>query len=142
MKTINVLILCTGNSCRSQMAQAILQSLNQNIDVFSAGTVPADHVHPVAIQVMQELGVDIKEFYPKSVDNYLNTSFDYVITVCQEANESCPIFTGNVVNRQHIGFEDPAKAIGDEEQIINKFRKIRDEILRDFFTFNQKYLLK
>ncbi len=132
---MKILILCTGNSCRSQMAQGILQSFDKNIQVFSAGTEPAKIVHPKAVVAMAELGIDISKNYPKNVDEYLNNEWDYVITVCGGANESCPSFTGKVVKRIHIGFEDPAEATGTEEEIFNEFRRIRDQILREFYTF-------
>lgn len=135
---MKILILCTGNSCRSQMAHGILQSFNKEIQVFSAGTNPAEKVHPKAIQVMAELGLDISNHYPKIVDEYLNQEWDYVITVCGGAKETCPMFLGKVKHRIHIGFEDPADTMGTEEEILNEFRKIRDEILRDFFIFYNK----
>ena len=132
---MKILILCTGNSCRSQMAQGILQAFDKNIDVLSAGTNPAEKVHPKAIIMLNELGLDISSQYPKKVDEYLNEEWDFVITVCGGAKETCPVFLGKVKNRVHIGFEDPADATGTEDEIMNVFRKIRDEILRDFFTF-------
>lgn len=135
---MKILILCTGNSCRSQMAHGILQSFDKNIQVFSAGTNPAEKVHPKAIQMLNELGLDISNHYPKKVDEYLNDEWDFVITVCGGAKETCPMFLGKVKNRVHIGFEDPGDVIGSEEEVMNEFRKIRDEILRDFFTFYNK----
>ena len=135
---MKILILCTGNSCRSQMAEGFLKAFDKNLQVFSAGTEPSSEVHPKAIQVMNELGIDLSINYPKPVDEFLNQEFDYVITVCGGAKESCPTFTGHVKNRVHIGFKDPAEATGTEDEIINEFRIIRDEILRDFFTFYTK----
>lgn len=135
---MKILILCTGNSCRSQMAESILQSFSQNIEVFSAGTAPGEQVHPKAVEVMSELGIDLSNYHPKKVDVFLDQSFNYVITVCGGAKESCPMFTGIVKNRIHIGFEDPANASGTEEEILVFFRRIRDEILRDFYTFYNK----
>lgn len=135
---MKILILCTGNSCRSQMAEGILQSFSQEIQVFSAGTAPSQQVHPKAVEVMQELGIDVSQHQPKKVDDFINQSFDYVITVCGGAKESCPMFTGEVKNKIHIGFDDPADATGTEEEILAFFRKIRDEILRDFYTFYNK----
>jgi len=132
---IKILILCTGNSCRSQMAEGFLKTFEENLEVFSAGTDPSDEVHPKAIQVMQELGIDLTKNYPKSVDEFLDQEFDYVITVCGGAKENCPAFMGKVKNRLHIGFEDPADATGTEEEILFEFRKIRDEIKRDFVEF-------
>ena len=101
MKT---LILCTGNSCRSQMAEGYLKSFDNRLEVFSAGTEPGSSVHPRAIQVMQEEGIDLSQNKPKAVSEYLHEEFDYVITVCDDAKESCPVFTGKVKNRLHIGF--------------------------------------
>lgn len=135
---MQILILCTGNSCRSQMAQEILQSFDKDIRVFSAGTNPTQSVHPKAIQVMDELGLDISNHSPKIVYDYLDKEWDYVITVCDEAKETCPFFSGKVKHLVHIGFEDPANATGTEEEIINKFRKIRDKIRIDFYTFYNK----
>ena len=129
---MKVLILCTGNSCRSQMAEGFLKSFDKEWEVFSAGTEPSDKVHPKAIQVMKEIGIDLSDNYPKSVDKFLNNIFDYVITVCGGANESCPTFTGKVKNRLHIGFDDPAEATGTEKEILSEFIKIRDEIQHDF----------
>ncbi len=135
MNRIKILILCTGNSCRSQMAEGFLKSFDPNLEVYSAGTAPAERVHPKAVQVMAEEGIDIRNNYPKSVDQFIDQSFDYVITVCDAAKESCPVFTGNVKHRLHIGFEDPAEATGTEEEILAVFRKVRDEIKRDFRRF-------
>lgn len=136
---MKVIILCTGNSCRSQMAEGFLKQFDQTLEVFSAGTSPANQVHPKAIQVMQEIGIDISKNEPEKVDKYLDQTFDYVVTVCGSAKESCPNFLGNVAHRVHIGFEDPADATGTEEEIIAEFRKIRNEIERDFLSFyNEK----
>lgn len=135
-----ILILCTGNSCRSQIAEGFLKEFDKNLVVFSAGTKPSHEVHPKAIEVMHEIGIDLTENKPESVEVYLNQPFDYVITVCGGAKESCPTFIGNVKNKIHIGFEDPADAIGTEEEITNEFREIRNEIERDFFDFYNKEL--
>lgn len=133
---IRILVLCTGNRCRSQMAQGILQSLDPQLDVHSAGTKPASEVHPLGIKVMAEIGLDISAHYPKNIDQYLGESWDYVITVCGGANESCPMFTGRVGKRLHIGFDDPDAFKGKEEELLNEFRRVRDEIkvkMRDFY---------
>lgn len=135
---MKILILCTGNSCRSQMAEGFLKSFDPELEVYSAGTNPSDAVHPKAIQVMKEVGIDISGGYPKNVDQFLDQSFDYVITVCDNAKETCPVFMGDVKEQLHIGFEDPAEATGTEEEILNEFRKIRDEIKRDFFEFYKR----
>lgn len=137
---MKILVLCTGNSCRSQMAHGFLQSFDQNIEVFSAGIHPAEKVHPTAIRVMAEVGIDISHHTPKSVDHYLNESWDYVITVCGGANESCPMFTGEVRNRLHIGFDDLSEATGTPEFINSEFHRVRDEIKARFYDFYLKEL--
>jgi len=137
---MKILILCTGNSCRSQMAEGFLKAFDTNLEVYSAGTKPSEQVHPNAIQVMAELGVDLSKNQPKTLDTFLEQSFDYVITVCGDAKENCPVFIGEVKQRLHIGFEDPDKVTGSKKQVLNEFRRIRDEILREFFTFYQKKL--
>ena len=130
-----ILILCTGNSCRSQMAEGFLKSFDSELEVYSAGTNPSNQAHPKAIEVMKETDIDISAGYPKGVDQFLDKSFDYVITVCDNARETCPVFLGKVREQLHIGFEDPAEATGSEEEIIAVFRRIRDEIQRDFRKF-------
>ncbi|MBN1398665.1 MAG: arsenate reductase ArsC [Bacteroidetes bacterium] len=130
-----ILIICTGNSCRSQMAEGFLKSFDSSLEVYSAGTKPADKVHPKAIQVMKEVGIDLSKNYPKKVDQYLNDSFDYVITVCDNAKETCPVFFGKVGKQLHIGFEDPAEAKGTEEEVLAVFRRVRDEIKTQFHKF-------
>jgi len=137
-----VLILCTGNSCRSQMAEGFLKSFDSNLTVHSAGTNPSAMVHPNAIQVMNEEGIDLSQNFPKTVDRFLNDPFDYVITVCDNAKETCPVFIGKVGKQLHIGFEDPAEATGTEEEILKKFRTIRDEIKKDFYEFYKKSIRK
>lgn len=132
---LKILILCTGNSCRSQMAQGFLQSFDRNIEVHSEGTFPAYAVNSKAIQVMHEAGIDISNNYPKSVNQYLRDEWDYVITVCDHANETCPVFTGKVKQRLHIGFEDPSTAFGDEDYILSEFRRVRDQIKERFYQF-------
>ncbi|MBN2614311.1 MAG: arsenate reductase ArsC [Bacteroidales bacterium] len=132
---MKILILCTGNSCRSQMAQGFLQSFDHNITVCSAGTEPAAKVSTKAVQVMQELGIDISDHHPKSVNLYLGDTWDFVITVCDDANETCPVFLGQVNRRLHIGFEDPSKATGSEEFIMSEFHRVRDEIRAAFYDF-------
>ena len=131
---MKVLILCTGNSCRSQMAQGFLQSFDKNIDVHSAGTEPAKQVNQTAVKVMNEVGVDISQHKPKLVDIYLKSEWDYVITVCDDAKETCPVFFGKVKHRLHMGFEDPSLATGTDENIMSEFRRIRDEIKKSFYT--------
>ncbi|HPE42987.1 MAG TPA: arsenate reductase ArsC [Bacteroidales bacterium] len=132
---MKILILCTGNSCRSQMAEGFLKSFNPELEVVSAGTNPSSEVHHKAIEVMHESFIDISSNRPKNVEQFLDQAFDYVITVCGGANESCPAFTGDVKQRLHIGFDDPAEATGTEEEILSVFRRVRDEIKNDFFKF-------
>lgn len=132
---MNILILCTGNSCRSQMAHGFLQSFNNTISVFSAGTIPAAKVHPMAVKVMAEVGIDLTQHTPKNVNQYLDRQWDYVITVCGNANENCPAFTGKVRNRLHIGFDDPSKAVGTPELIDGEFHRVRDEIKVRLYEF-------
>src|SRR5437762_9940040 len=134
--TKRILVLCTGNSARSQMAAAFLKSFDPGLDVYSAGTEPAALINPHAIQVMREVGIDISAVHPKSVIQFVGQSFDYVITVCDDADKNCPNFTGKVGKRVHIGFIDPAKATGTEEEVMAMFRKVRDEIKE---KFNQYY---
>ena len=130
-----ILILCTGNSCRSQMAEGFLKAFDDTLKVFSAGTNPSSRVHPKAVQVMQEAGIDISAGYPKDVEQFIDQPFDFVITVCDNARESCPVFTGKVKRRLHIGFDDPAEATGTDDEIYAVFRRVRDEIRRDFNEF-------
>ncbi len=133
---MKILILCTSNSCRSQMAEGFLKHFHPEWEIFSAGTKPSEHVHPMAIRVMAEVGIDISQNIPKSVDLFLDKEFDYVITVCDGAKETCPMFIGKVKNRLHIGFEDPAEAKGTKEEILKVFRKVRDEIKEQFIQLN------
>jgi arsenate reductase len=134
---MKILILCTGNSCRSQMAEGFFRSFSTEIEVFSAGTEPSNQVHPKAVTVMQELGIDLSGHHPQKVDEYLDDSFDFVITVCGHAKENCPVFLGVVKQHLHIGFEDPAEATGTEEEILEDFRRIRDEIRERMQAFLQ-----
>ena len=132
---MRVLILCTGNSCRSQIAHGFLQSFDKSLEVHSAGTNPTSQVNPQAIQVMHEVGIDISTHTPKSVEIYLNDEWDYVISVCGGAYEICPMFVGNVGKRLHIGFEDPSDEDGSDEWIMSEFRRVRDEIMVSFNEF-------
>lgn len=129
---MKILVLCTGNSCRSQMAHGFLQSFDPRLVVCSAGTSPAEKVNPKAVEVMKEVGIDISEHIPNNVENYLGKHWDYVITVCGSANENCPVFIGKIDHRLHIGFEDPSEAIGTPEFINSGFRRIRDKIGKSF----------
>lgn len=123
-----VLILCTGNSCRSQMAEGILRAAARDLlDVHSAGSKPAGDVHPRAIEVMKEIGIDISGHTSKSMEEFLPGRVDIVITVCGHADQACPIFPG-LVKRYHWGFDDPAHATGTEAEVLDAFRKVRDSI--------------
>jgi arsenate reductase (thioredoxin) len=125
---MKVLILCTGNSCRSQMAHGYLQSFDRDLIVCSAGTQASGKLNEIAVQVMMEAGIDISHHTSDSIDNYLEDEWDYVITVCGGANESCPAFYGKVHHRLHIGFDDPSQAKGTPEFIRSEFYRVRDEI--------------
>lgn len=123
-----VLILCTGNSCRSQMAEGILRhEAGDGIDVLSAGSHPSGTVHPKAIAVMQEIGIDLSTHRSKRLDEFLDRKIDTVITVCGEADQVCPAFPGQV-RRYHWGFDDPALAQGTDEEVLEKFREVRNRI--------------
>jgi arsenate reductase (thioredoxin) len=135
---MKILILCTGNSCRSQMAETFMKSFNSELEVYSAGTQLTERVNPFAIKVMLESGLDISNSKTKNVDEFLSQEFDYVITVCDDAKETCPVFFGKVKNRLHIGFDDPAEAKGTEDEILNVFRQIKNEIKEGFFKFYSK----
>ena len=128
MQKPTVLILCTGNSCRSHLAEAILRrAAGDLLDVHSAGSNPAGYVHPKAIAVLQEIGIDISAHTSKHMNAFLDREITTVITVCGNADQACPMFPGQV-NRHHWGFEDPAHAKGTEEEVMNCFRRVRDEI--------------
>jgi arsenate reductase len=130
-----VLFLCTHNSCRSQMAEGLVNhDFAGRLAAFSAGT-EATRVNPGAMAALREVGIDISGHRSKTLDEFAGQAFDYVITLCGDANERCPLFFGGV-KRQHIGFSDPSKATGTEEEIMTEFRRARDEIrarLREFF---------
>lgn len=130
---MKILILCTGNSCRSQMAHGFLQSFDPSIKVYSAGTKASGKLNAQAAEVMKEAGIDISHHTSDSVANYLNEEWDYVVTVCGGANESCPTFSGNVKNRMHIGFDDPSEAKGSPAFIHSEFIRVRDEIKEAFY---------
>ena len=117
------------------MAQGFLQSFDKNITVCSAGTEPASQVNPKAVKVMSDIGIDISNHKPTMVDEYLKDEWDYVFTVCDHANETCPAFIGKVKNRLHIGFEDPSFVTGTEEFIWSEFIRVRDEIKEAFYKF-------
>jgi arsenate reductase len=123
------------------MAEGFLKSFSDQLVVYSAGTAPASRVHPMAIAVMKEAGIDISDSLPKNVDRFLGESFDYVITVCDNARETCPVFFGKVRHRLHMGFDDPAEARGTEEEVLAVFRRVRDEIRDRFHEFYAAKLL-
>ncbi len=129
---MKILILCTGNSCRSQMAHGFMKSFDSRLTVRSAGTHPAQEVNPKAVKVMEKEGIDISDHRPEIVNKYLDENWDYVITVCDDANETCPFFPGEVKHRLHIGFEDPSHATGTDEFIWNEFIRVRNEIKEAF----------
>jgi len=132
---MKVLILCTGNSCRSQMAHGWLQSFDKNLTVCSAGTQASGKLNEKAVKAMAEAGIDISHHTSDSVDKYLKDEWDYVITVCGGANEACPAFIGKVKHRLHIGFDDPSHATGSDEFIRSEFIRVRDEIKDGFYKF-------
>ena len=138
---MKILVLCTGNSCRSQIAEGFLRSFDPRLEVESAGSRPAAQVNPYALRVMEEAGVDISAGRPKNVDQFLSDGIDYVITVCGNAERGCPTFLGEVKHRLHIGFPDPADARGSEEGILAVFRQSRDDIHKRFREFYEKELL-
>jgi arsenate reductase len=135
-----VLILCTGNSCRSQMAEAIVNArLGGTWEAVSAGTKPAGYVHPLAIKALAEIGIE-HAGRSKHADEFRGVDFDVVITVCDDAAENCPVWLGKG-SRVHIGFEDPAKAGGTDEQVLAVFRRVRDEIAEKILKFILNYAI-
>jgi arsenate reductase len=122
------------------MAEGFLESLNNEIEVHSAGTQPAPSVNPYAIRVMREVGIDISHNKTHHVEEFLDEEWDYVITVCGGAKETCPAFIGKVKNRVHIGFDDPAEAKGTDEEVLATFRRVRDEIKVEFQKFYNEHL--
>ncbi len=138
---MKILILCTGNSCRSQMAWGFLQSFDKRLEVYSAGTEPATQVNAKAVQVMKVAGIDISKRTPVHVNTYLDGEWDYVITVCGGANETCPAFLGKVKNRLHIGFDDPSHSTGTDDFIRSEFIRVRDEIKKAFYSLYKEQIL-
>jgi len=130
-----ILILCTGNSCRSHLAEGILKAeLGDRFQIESAGSNPVGYVHPLAIQVMREIGIDISTNRSKHLDEFLNADIETVITVCGHADQACPMFPGPV-NRHHFPFDDPAHATGSEEEKLAAFREVRDGIRAVFGAY-------
>ena len=135
MKHPTILILCTGNSCRSHLAEGILRhALGADYTIASAGSKPAGFVHPLAIKAMAEIGIDISAHHSKHLEEFLNQDIETVITVCGNADQACPMFPGQV-NRHHWGFDDPAHATGTEEEQMLVFRRVRDEIRAVFESY-------
>jgi len=132
---MKVLILCTGNSCRSQMAHGFLKTFDKRIQVESAGTEASGKLNHKAVEVMKEIGIDISDHRSDSVEKYLDQEWDYVITVCGGANENCPAFLGKVKNRLHMGYDDPSHAVGTPEFIQSEYYRVRDEIKEGFTKF-------
>lgn len=131
----SILVLCTGNSCRSHMAEGILRAaLSPRFDVFSAGSKPAGHVHPLAITVMDEIGIDLTSHRSKSMAEFFDCRITTVITVCDRAGEACPRFPGQL-HRYHWSFEDPAHATGSDDEILASFRRVRDQIKSVFEAY-------
>jgi arsenate reductase len=124
------------------MAHGFLRSFDENIEVHSAGTEPAKEVNKKAIKVMSEAGIDISSHYPEYVDKYIHDEWDYVITVCDDARETCPLFTGKVKHRLHMSFEDPSHLTGTEDFILSEFRRVRDLIRDRFYKFYTEKIKK
>lgn len=139
MNKPKVLILCTGNSCRSHMAEGVLRhAAGDLMEVRSAGSKPAGYVHPKAIDALREIGIDISGHSSKHMNDFLNEKIDTVITVCGNADQACPMFPGQV-NRHHWGFDDPAHATGTEAEIMAGFRRVRDQIRLVFEAYAAGY---
>ena len=133
-----ILFLCTGNSCRSQIAEGLAHKMGWQ--AFSAGTKPETKVNPFAVKVMEDIDIDISHHIPESVNEYLKEDFTLIATVCDNARESCPLFTGNFIYTIHYGFNDPAKAIGNHQKIITVYRQLLDEIGAWVEKLNKEYL--
>lgn len=134
MEKKRIIVICTGNSCRSQMAEGFIRHYgNENLDIFSAGTHPS-YVHPLAISVMLEKGIDISSHTSESVNTYVDQPFDFVITVCDSARERCPVFT-NGREKYHWGFDDPTANIDNDITASDSFRKVRDTIGKTILNF-------
>ena len=130
-----VLVLCTGNSCRSHLAEGLLRAASKGrFEVASAGSRPAGYVHPMAVRVMAEIGIDISKHTSKHMNDFLTRKVETVITVCGNADQACPTFPGQL-NRHHWPFEDPAHAIGTDDEVLAVFRRVRDEIRRVFEAY-------
>lgn len=139
---MKILIVCNGNSCRSQMTESFLKKFDPLLEVYSAGLEPLDRVNPLAIKVMKEKGIDISNRYPKPISKFLNQDFDYIVTISDKAQESLPSFNGKVKNHVHLNFEDPSKADGFGESKLEIFRKVRDSIEDHFYHFYKSHLVE
>jgi arsenate reductase (thioredoxin) len=135
---MKILILCTGNSCRSQMAHGFMESFDKRMTIRSAGTEASGKLNEKAVAAMKEIGIDISHHTSDPVDKYLDEEWDYVITVCSGANENCPVFPGKVKHRLHIGFDDPSHVSGTEEYIWSEFIRVREEIIEGFYKLYQE----
>lgn len=138
---MKILVLCTGNSCRSQMAEGFLRSFDDRLEVYSAGTEASGKINQMAVKAMAEIGVDISEHSSDPVKKYLNEAWDYVITVCGGANENCPAFNGKVKHRLHMGFDDPSFAVGSDEFVWSEYLRVRDEIKNGFEKLYEEKLI-
>jgi arsenate reductase (thioredoxin) len=132
---MKALIICSGNTCRSQMAEGFLKSFDPALKVYSAGTNAGSDINSYTLEVMKEEGIDISKQHPKNIDQFLSTDFDYVITVCDSAEKACPYFAGQVKNRLHFKFDSPVDAKGTETEILNEYRRVRDQIKNRFYHF-------
>ena len=135
-----ILIVCTGNSCRSQMAHGYLQSLDSSLQVYSAGTFPSNSVNSMTVRVMNELGIDISSHVPRHAYKLINEEWDYLITVCDNAKKECDHYFSKAKHRMHIGFEDPYSAIGSLEYVHSVYVKVRDEIVEAFKDLYESFL--
>lgn len=135
-----VLVLCTGNAARSQMAEGLIRAaFGDRVEVFSAGTHPAGYVHPFAIQAMREIGIDISGHRSKSITEFLGQPFDLVLTVCDDAAEECPVWPGSA-ERMHVGYPDPGRWPWDEESLLEEFREIRDRMRAELLPVLQRWM--
>ncbi len=141
-KKLRILVLCTGNSARSQMTEGFLKSFDKRLEVYSAGTNPSPRINPFAVAAMKELGLDISGGTPKNAKLFTGENFDYVVTVCDDADKNCPNFIGKVGKRMHIGFIDPARATGTDAAKMLVFRKVRDQIREQFSALYANELKK
>lgn len=139
---MKILIICNGNSCRSQMTESFLKKFDPDLEVHSAGVQPLNAVNPLAIKVMKEKGIDISCNSTKPVHKFLDENFDYIVTVCDKAQENLPSFNGKVKTYVHLNFEDPSKANGPDELKLKVFRNVRDSIEEHFYRFYESHLVE